>query len=246
MDSGYAKSIVADRAGGTQAVGWAMKAIQQGHCTMCFAGGFEAPLVPYTYFIHESAGGVTCTVPDPEYRPFDRRRAGIILGEGAGVLLLEERGHALARGARIHAEVAGFSVTRDSLGRCLRAALADAHVPARDIGYYSPDAIATADADYREACALADVFEGGAHLSLSSSKPLTGHMLAAAGAVDAAMAAMVLEESVIPPMANVTDPDPSDLDLVTSVPRQRQVPAALCCSCGIGGLNAALVLTRHD
>jgi 3-oxoacyl-(acyl-carrier-protein) synthase len=243
---GYAKSIVADRAGGIQAVGWGMKAIQQGHCTVCFAGGFEAPLVPYVYFIHESAGMLADSAGEDAYRPFDRRRTGIILGEGAGVLLLEERGHALARGARIHSEVAGYSVTRDSLSRCFRTALADAHVGAQDVGYYSPDAIATADADYEEASAVADVFDGRAHVSLSSSKPLTGHMLAAAGIVDAAMATMVLEENIIPPFANVTDPDPAELDIVIDRPCERQVPAALCCSRGIGGLNAALVLKRHD
>jgi 3-oxoacyl-(acyl-carrier-protein) synthase len=243
---GYAKSIVADRTGGTQAVGWAMKAIQQGHCTMCFAGGFEAPLVPYVYFIHESAGILACSAVEDAYRPFDRRRTGLIVGEGAGVLLLEERGHALARGARIHSEVAGFSVSRDSLSRCFRTALADARVAAADVGYYSPDAIARVDADYQEASAIADVFNDRAHVALSSSKPLTGHMLAAAGIVDAAMATMVIEENIIPALAHVEDPDPAGLDVVVGRPRERSVPVALCCSRGIGGLNTALVLKRHE
>ncbi len=245
---GYAKSIVADRAGGVQAIGWGMKAIQQGHCTICFAGGFEAPLVPYVYFIHESAGTLSRTANGDEaaYRPFDRKRAGMVLGEGAGVLLLEERDHALTRGAHVYAEVAGFGLTRDSLARCFRAALADGQVAPEEVAYYSPDAVATTEGDHAEARAIADVFGGRARPFVSSTKPLTGHMLAAAGVVDAATATLVLDQGLVPALANVSEPDPPQLHLVTGGPRAEPVRAAVCCNRGIGGLNAAVVLRRHD
>src|SRR5713226_2549811 len=150
---GFGKSIVADRAGGLQAVGWASLAIKRGHCTIAFAGGFEAPFVPYAFLIHQTSGLLSTRNENPShaYCPFDVRRSGVVLGEGSGILVLEELTHALERGAPVYAEVSGFAVSCDAyhvsapapdgeqLARCMGDAISSAGLGPEDIDHISAD-----------------------------------------------------------------------------------------------------------
>ena len=189
-------------------------------------------------------------------RPFDVARDGFVIGEGAGVLLLEEREHALARGARIYAELAGYGSTCDAnhltdpdpLGegpsRAMLLALADAGIGPEDIGYVNAHATSTPSGDLAESRALA--LAGLAGAAVSSTKGAHGHALGGAGGLEAVALLMAFSRDVLPPTVNLDDPDPgSPLDHVTS-PRSVAVGAVLSNSFGFGGHNSSLVFLRHE
>jgi len=196
--------------------------------------------------------------PQEASRPFDKDRDGFVIGEGAGVVVLEELEHARKRGARIYAEVAGYGANSDAhhitapapegIGaqRCMKLALADGKVAAGAVGYINAHGTSTEMNDKNETAAIKAVFGDHARkLAVSSTKSMTGHTLGAAGAIEAGISALALARGVLPPTINYTTPDPEcDLDYVPNVAREVQVDAAISNSFGFGGTNAALVFTR--
>jgi 3-oxoacyl-(acyl-carrier-protein) synthase len=260
---GYAKSIVADLAGGLQAVGFGSRAIQAGHCKVVVAGGFEAPLAPYVYLIHETSGtlarpknGLPCS-----YLPFDSESNGMILGEGAAVVVLEESEHAVARAARIYGEISGFAVTRSGrsrlgptansmsmgaacLAQCFATALSEAGADTSSPIYYCADAAARQEADREEVEAIREVFgQDAANVRMSAPKTLTGHTLAAAGAMDVIWTILMMKEHTFLPTANLEQSYCPQIDQIRGRPYVKEIGTALCCSRGIDGLNSSVVLT---
>jgi 3-oxoacyl-[acyl-carrier-protein] synthase II len=196
--------------------------------------------------------------PEKASRPFDRDRDGFVLSEGAGVLVIEELGHAERRGARIYAELAGYGLSSDAhhytrpdpnglgSGRAMTLALSDAGMDPAEIDYVNAHGTSTVPNDRIETLAVKKAFGGHARkLAVSSSKSMLGHMLGAAGAVEAAITALALSEGLIPPTINLLRRDPDcDLDCVPGKSRRRNIGAALTNSLGFGGINAALVLRK--
>jgi len=254
---GHAKTVVADRTGGLQSVGLAAHAIRRGHCSVAFAGGFEAPIVPYAFLMYGTTGLLSKDTTDPlrSYRPFHRQRTGLVLGEGSGILILEDLEHAQERNARIYAEVTGFAVAMDApqdmpgsgLARCFRETLGSSTLEPQDIDHISAEGAGTVSDDSAEFAAIQDVFGGVAKApSVSSPKSMFGHTLAAAGAVDAGLACRMIEANTTLPTLNLDEPDPSFTNANFSrVAEQKSLNAVMCSSRGIGGLNAALLLRRY-
>lgn len=248
-------------ASGAVAIGQAFGAIRDGTVDVALAGGAEAPLAPLTFGAFAMIRVLSQRNDDPPHasRPFDRDRDGFVMGEGAAVLVLEERGVALRRGARIVAEVAGFGASNDAYhmtaprpdGRdaahAIRAALADGDVAPQRIGYVNAHASSTPLNERAEALAIRVAFGAMTdRLPVSGTKGLYGHALGASGAIEAAITAMALDREVLPGTCNLEVVDPAiDLRVLRSATPGR-VDAAVSTSFGFGGMNAALVLARHD
>lgn len=246
---------------GTHAVGEAMKIIQRGDADVMIAGGTEAALTPLILAGFCQAKAVSLRNSDPKKasRPFEKHRDGFVLAEGSGVLILEERGHAEKRGARIYAELAGYGLTSDAYhytrpdpdgtgsSRAMSLALSDAGISPEQIEYINAHGTSTISNDRIETKAIHKTF--GAHarnLAVSSSKSMLGHMLGAAGAVEAGVTALSLFKGILPPTINYETPDPEcDLDYVSNKARTQQVKATLSNSLGFGGTNAALVFVKN-
>ncbi|OGW37105.1 MAG: beta-ketoacyl-[acyl-carrier-protein] synthase II [Nitrospirae bacterium GWD2_57_9] len=246
---------------GTHAVGEAMKIIQRGDADVMLAGGTEAALTPLVLagFCQAKALSLRNNEPRRASRPFDRDRDGFVLAEGACVLVLEELGHAERRGARIYAELAGYGLTSDAFhytrpdpsaegpSRAMSLALRDAGMAPEEIEYVNAHGTSTRSNDRIETVAIKRTF--GSHagsLAVSASKSMLGHMLGAAGAVEAAVTALALRDGIIPPTLNLDNPSPEcDLDYVPHEARRQNVRSALSNSLGFGGINAALVLKKY-
>jgi nodulation protein E len=239
-------------AAGTHAIGLAFHMLRSGQAPVAVAGGTEACLTTGTIKGWEALRVLskdTC-------RPFSRTRSGLVLGEGAAILLLEERAHALARGARVYAELLGFGMSADAgditasdpdgAARAMRAALKDARRSAADVDYVNAHGTGTMQNDRSETAALRDVFGPDAkRIAVSSSKAVLGHGLGAAGALEMAVTALAIHRRTIPPTANFEEVDPEcDLDVVPNVARQADVEVAMSNSFAFGGLNAVLVAAR--
>ena len=252
---GFTSTISTACAGGGQAVGEALRLIRGGDADVVLCGGAEAPLTPTTVAGFANAGLLAHGWADPAAasRPFDRGRNGIVLAEGAAILVVERTDHARARGAAGYADVLGWGATTDAhhsaaprpdgrwAKQCMRQALADAGVAAPDVDYVNAHATATKLGDRAEAHAVADVFGSGPPL-VSSTKAVTGHLLGAAGAVEAAATAMSVAEGVVPPTHNLSDPDPAcELNHVF-VAKAQPVRVAITNSFGFGGHNVSVVL----
>jgi 3-oxoacyl-[acyl-carrier-protein] synthase II len=246
---------------GTHAIGEAMKIIQRGDADVMIAGGSEAALTPLILagFCQAKALSRRNGEPEKASRPFDRDRDGFVLAEGAGVLVLEELGHAEKRGARIYAELAGYGLSSDAYhytqpdpeadgpARAMSMALADAGMGPEEIEYINAHGTSTQSNDAIETLAVRKAFGPHANkLAVSSIKSMLGHMLGAAGAVEAAVTALAIHEGTVPPTINYENPDPEcDLDYVPDTARKKQeILAALSNSLGFGGINAALVFKR--
>jgi 3-oxoacyl-[acyl-carrier-protein] synthase II len=245
---------------GTHALGEAMKIIQRGDADVMIAGGAEASLTPLVLagFCQAKALSQRNDEPEKASRPFDRDRDGFVLAEGAAVLVLENLRHAEKRKARIYAELAGYGLSSDAYhytrpdesgdgsSRAMELALADAGMRPDEIDYVNAHGTSTRPNDRIETLAVKKTF--GIHakkLAVSSSKSMLGHMLGAAGAVEAAVTALALQDGTIPPTINYESPDPEcDLDYVPNKSRKQSLRAALSNSLGFGGINAALVLKR--
>jgi 3-oxoacyl-[acyl-carrier-protein] synthase II len=245
---------------GTHAIGEAMKIIQRGDADVMIAGGCEAALTPLVLagFCQARALSQRNDEPERASRPFDRDRDGFVLAEGAGVLVLEDGDHAEQRRARIYAELAGYGCSSDAYhytrpdpegegpARAMRHALTDAGMRPEEIGYLNAHGTSTIPNDRIETLAIKKVF--GAHakkLAVSATKSMLGHMLGAAGAVEAAVAVLALHEGIIPPTINQDQADPDcDLDYVPNRARKQAVDAAVSDSLGFGGINASLVFRR--
>ncbi len=256
---GPSRGISTACATGTHAIGDATRFIQYGEADIMIAGASEAQLVPV--FIDSlaklKASSTRNDEPTRASRPFDLNRDGFVSGEGAGVLVLEEREHALARGAHIYAEVLGFASNIDayhatkpefeSQARCISLALADAGIQAEDVDYVNAHGTATPLGDLSETKALKKAL--GPHakkVPVSSNKSMIGHLWAASGAVEAIFTLLTLEHGIIPPTINYETPDPQcDLDYVPNVSRRATVRTAISQSFGFGGMNAVAVFRRE-
>jgi 3-oxoacyl-[acyl-carrier-protein] synthase II len=244
---------------GTHALGEAMKLIQRGDANVMIAGGTEAAITPLILagFCQAKAVSLRNSAPEMASRPFDKHRDGFVLSEGAGVLVLEEMRHAEKRGARIYAELAGYGLSSDAYhftrpdaegdgpARAMNLALLDAEMGPEKMDHINAHGTATLSNDRMETLAIKKAFgEYAGTIAISSSKSMLGHMLGAAGAVEAAITALSLSEGIITPTINLEHPDPDcDLDYVPDKARRQTIRTALSNSLGFGGINAALVLT---
>lgn len=247
---------------GAHSVGDAARLIGMGEADIMFAGGAEATITPLGIAGFAAMKALSTRNDDPTRasRPFDAERDGFVSAEGAGMLVLESLDHARARGARIYAEIAGYGSSSDAHhitapdpnGRgarlAMEKALADAETNVDDVGYVNAHGTSTPFNDAIETSALKQVFAHHArHLWVSSTKGCTGHMLGAAGAVEAAYTALAIHTGEIPPTANLEYPDPAcDLDYLPREARRRHLRVALSNSFGFGGTNACLVLRRFE
>lgn len=246
---------------GTHAIGQAYRLIQRGDADVMIAGGTESAVRPL------SVSGFACMRalsrrndnPAEACRPFERGRDGFVVGDGAGILVLESLEHALDRGAPIQAEVVGFGMSGDAHhltappedGRgaqlCMRAALADGGLSPADVDYINAHGTSTPQNDRIETRAIREVFGPEAdRLMVSSTKSMTGHALGAAGGIESVFTVLTLREQRVPPTINYEDPDPDcDLDYVPNRAREAQVGVALSNSFGFGGTNATLAFARY-
>jgi 3-oxoacyl-[acyl-carrier-protein] synthase II len=247
---------------GTHAIGDSFRMIARGEADIMFAGGTEAPITPLGLagFTAIKALSERNDEPARASRPFDARRDGFVMGEGAGVLILEELGRALRRGARIYAELVGYGLTSDAYhvaapapdgdgaARVMRRAIEDAGLRPEDIQYINAHGTSTPFNDKTETMAIKSVFgEHAARLAVNSTKSMTGHLLGAAGGLEAGITALVLFHQVMPPTINYEFPDPDcDLDYVPNAARKAEVAHALSNSFGFGGTNGALVLKKFE
>ena len=247
-------------ASGTIAVGDAFQAICDGRADVMLAGGAEAPLAPMTYAAFSVIRAMSTRNHDPAHasRPFDEQRDGFVMGEGAAVLLLEEREHARSRGAKIYAELAGYGFTNDAYhmtaprpdgrqaARAMQLALADARVAPADVGYINAHGSSTPLNDATETVAIKQVFgEHAYRLSVSGTKGYYGHALGASGAIEAAICALAMAHRWLPPTINLEQPDPAcDLDCLKGDGRSAAPEVVVSNSFGFGGINASLVLRR--
>lgn len=244
------------------ALGEAMRLIQRGDADVAIAGGAEAPIGFMCIAGFNAIRALSTRNDDPARasRPFDADRDGFVLGEGAAIVVLEELSHARARGARIHAELAGFGATSDAFHmtapgpehegaqRCMRLALADAQLEPAEIDYVNAHGTATPIGDIAEATAIERTFgEHARRLPISSTKSMTGHLTGAAGAAEAIISILAMQRDLIPPTINLERIDPAiTLDCVPNVARRATLQAVMSNSFGFGGTNASLVFRRME
>jgi 3-oxoacyl-[acyl-carrier-protein] synthase II len=255
-------STVSACATGASAIGEAAEMIRRGDVIAMLAGGSEAAVTPISLaaFGNMHALSRRNDAPSRASRPFDAQRDGFVMGEGAGILLLEEREAAIVRGAHIYAELVSYASTADAyhvtepapggagLGRAMRRALEKARIAPEDVDYINAHGTATPYNDRNETLAIKSVFgEHARSLAISSTKSMIGHTLGAAGGIEAAVTALTIQHGIIPPTINLTHPDPEcDLDYVPNAARKSDVRIALSNSMGFGGHNAVLLLRRHE
>jgi len=249
-------------AAGTHAVGEAYRSIVYGSCDMVITGGSESVICPLGVggFSSMKALSTRNDAPTMASRPFDKDRDGFIMAEGAGMLVVEELEHALGRGARIYAEIIGYGASSDAYhiaappedgegaARCMRLALQDAGLKPEDIDYINAHGTSTPLNDRCETQAIKTVFGDHAkRLAISSTKSMTGHMLGAAGGIEAAFTALGILEQIAPPTMNLQEASPEcDLDYVPNKARKMQIRAALSNSFGFGGTNGVIAMQRYD
>lgn len=254
-------TVVNACAASANALGAALRTIQWGEAEIVISGGAEASVTPMALggFCAMKALSTRNEEPERASRPFDRLRDGFVLGEGAGVLVLEELEHARKRGARIYAELAGYGCTADAYhitapapdaegaARAMRLALADAGLASEDVAYINAHGTSTDLNDRLETEAIKKVFGPRAYaLAISSTKSMTGHLLGAAGAVELIATVLAVEEGVVPPTINYEHPDPAcDLDYVPNAARRLDIEAALSNSLGFGGHNVTLAVKKY-
>jgi 3-oxoacyl-[acyl-carrier-protein] synthase II len=254
-------ALISACASGADSIGEAANIIRRGDAEIALAGGTEAAITPICMAGFSAAKALTTNNGDPARasRPFDKTRDGFVMAEGAGVLVLESEEHALRRGATILAELAGYGATSDAFHitqpaedgsgavRAMQRALAQASLQPDDIDYMNAHGTSTPMNDKLETLAIKKVFgEYAYELPVSSTKSMTGHLLGAAGAVEAGICVLTLQHQVIPPTANYETPDPEcDLDYVPNTARSAQLEAVMTNSLGFGGHNASLIFRKY-
>jgi 3-oxoacyl-[acyl-carrier-protein] synthase II len=242
---------------GAEAIAWGLTIIRSGRADVAVCGGTEAVIhpLPLAGFAAMRAMSTRNAEPEKASRPWDKARDGFVLGEGAGIVVLERAETARARGARVYARLAGAGMTSDGYDivqphpqgagaiRAIAAALRDAEVTRSDVVHVNAHATSTPVGDLAEVVALHQAL--GEHAAITSTKSMTGHLLGAAGAVESIATVLAVYHGVIPPTINLDDPDDAlDLDVVAHKARHLDIPAALNNSFGFGGHNAALIFTR--
>lgn len=254
---GFTECVVTACASSTNAIGDAYKVIQRNDADIMIAGGTEAPIIKLALAgfcanktLSKNEDSATAS------KPFDRERNGFVMGEGSGVLVLEEHEHAVKRGANIIAEVVGYGCTNDAYhitavaedgeggARCMKLAIEDASVRPNDIGYINAHGTSTELNDKTETAAIKSVFGEYAYkVPISSTKSMTGHLLGAAGAIEAIITAMALKDKFLPPTINYTNPDPEcDLYYIPNQGIKSDITYGMSNSFGFGGHNATLIL----
>ena len=258
---GICTCVVTACATGTNAIGDAFKVIQRGDADVMVAGGVEACISPAAVagFCAMKALSTRNDEPQKASRPFDKDRNGFVMGEGAGVVILESLEHALARGARIYAEIAGYGSNADAYhitapapegaqaSRCMGLALKDGGVEPHEVDYINAHGTSTALNDKNETQAIKTLFGDHAYnLAVSSIKSMTGHLLGASGGIECIATALTIANSMIPPTINYETPDLGlDLDYVPNQAREQEVTVALSNSFGFGGHNATILLKKY-
>ena len=245
---------------GAHAIGDAARVIRYDEADLMFAGGSEAVITPLAVGGFAAMRALSTRNDDPQKasRPWDLNRDGFVMGEGAGVVLLEELEHARARGAKIYCEITGYGMSSDAyhitspsedaggMMRVMQRALKDAGLQPKDVGYINAHGTSTPVGDRIETMAIKKVFADDAkNVAVSSTKSMTGHLLGAAGGLESAIAAKVVETGILPPTINYETPDPAcDLDYVPNKARQKQVQHVMSNSFGFGGTNATLIFSK--
>ncbi len=247
-------------AAGAQAIGDACRFIERNDADIMIAGGSDALISPLVVACFSALRALSTRndAPAEASRPFDKDRDGFVLGEGAGIIVLEELEHARSRGCHIHAELAGYGTSADAYHatassteghvRAMNLALADAGVAHQDVDYINAHGTSTPHNDISETRAIKEVFGPHAYrLAVSSTKSMTGHLMGAAGAVEAIASVLALEHGLVPPTINYCSPDPEcDLDYVPNQARRCSIGVAVSNSFGFGGVNGSLVFKRFD
>jgi len=254
-------SSVSACATGTHSIGDAYHIIARGDADAMIAGGTESTVTPLGiggFAVMKALTDSRNDCPERASRPFDKSRDGFVLAEGAGIVILEEYEAAKQRGAKIYAEVVGYGLTGDAYhmtapatggegaARCMKMALKNAGINPEQVGYINAHGTSTPFNDLNESLAIKSVFGDHAYkLMVSSTKSMTGHLLGAAGGLEAVICSMALEKGVIPPTINYEEPDPEcDLDYVPNTAREAKVEYAMSNSLGFGGTNATLLFKR--
>jgi len=246
---------------GNHCIGDGLRIIQRNEADAMIVGGAESTICPTAIAGFSAAKALSRRNDEPERasRPFDRDRDGFVMGEGAGVLIIEELDHARRRGAKIYAEVAGYAMTSDAYHitappddgsgaiTCMEKAIQDAQVSKRDIGYINAHATSTF-ADKIETEVIKHIFGDQAYsIPVSSTKSMTGHLLGAAGGIEAVFTTLALYKGILPPTINLDHADPEcDLDYIPAKAREKSIKAAISNAFGFGGVNACLVMKRLD
>jgi len=247
-------------AASTHAIGYATMAITRGEADVMIAGGTEAPLIPLTVGGFNAMRALSTNNDDPQgaSRPFDKDRDGFIIAEGSGMLILEEMEFAKKRGARIYAEILGFGMSSDASHitapsldgpvRCMQDAIRYAGINPEEIDYVNAHGTSTQLNDSNETMAIKEVIGDKAYNTpVSSTKSMTGHMLGAAGGVEAAFSVLTIDKGVLPPTINYHTPDPEcDLDYVPNEARDAKIRTVLSNSFGFGGTNGTLIFRKVD
>ena len=249
-------------ASGNNAIGDAVETIRRGSADVMIAGGSEASLVPLAMAGMNVMGALSTRNEDPQTasRPFDKDRDGFLMGEGAGILILESLEHAQARGANILGEISGYGTTDDAhhisapaengagAAMSMKLALENAELNVKDIGYINAHGTSTPLNDKSETAAIKTVFgEQAYNIPVSSTKSMTGHLLGASGAVEAVFSIMVIRDEILPPTINYQTPDPEcDLDYIPNEPRKVSARHVMSNSFGFGGHNATLIFSRFE
>jgi 3-oxoacyl-[acyl-carrier-protein] synthase II len=255
-------SVVSACASGTHSIGEAFNAIKLGAADVMVAGGTEATITKLAIGGFNAMKALSTRNDEPERasRPFDKDRDGFVMGEGAGILILEELEHAKKRGAKIYAEVIGYGLNADAFHittpaeegagatKCMDLALKSAGINPEDVDYINAHGTSTYYNDMYETMGIKNVFKDHAYkLAVSSTKSMTGHLLGAAGGVEAVLSVLAVNKGVIPPTINYETPDEGcDLDYVPNTAREKEVRAAMSNSFGFGGTNATLVFKKFD
>lgn len=258
---GYNATITTACASATQALGIAYRTICRGDADMIVAGGADSMINPIglVFFVLLGAAAVSSGNPSEACRPFDRKRSGLVMGEGAGIAILEEESQAVKRGAKIYAEVAGYGSTMDAykvtaphpqgIGaeHAMTSALHDAHMGIDHIDYINAHGTGTRLNDTAETMAIKKVFKDHAYtMSINSSKSLIGHLLAASGGPEFVFTTLSVNRDEIHPTINLKNPDPKcDLDYVPNEKKERTVRAAISNSFGFGGQNASIIVKKY-
>jgi 3-oxoacyl-(acyl-carrier-protein) synthase len=254
---GFSKTVVADRASSLMAIGYARKLLSKNKLNFILAGGMEAPVTPYALLCCNTYGALSKNNEHPEsaYRPFDKKRDGFVIGEGAGILLMESVGRAKSRGARILALVCGYGTTCDAvdrinpasdgleLSRAINMALNDAKADPEEIDYISLDGLAVDIWDNSEVAAIKNVFGMRAkNIPVSCPKSMFGNLLGASGAVDLISTILAMEHSLAPPTINLDEPALNGLKFIGKEAKECKINKALIISRGRGGINSVLVV----
>lgn len=249
-------------AAGSNAIGDAFRLVQRGYAQAMICGGTEAAVTPLSFAGFAAARALSTRNDDPTHacRPFDRDRDGFVMGEGSGILVLEELDHALSRGAQIYAEIIGYGMTCDAYhmtapvpggegaARAMQLAMKDAGITPNQVSYINAHGTSTSANDSTETAAIKTALgEHAYQVAISSTKSMTGHLLGGSGGIEGVAAAMAVKHDRVPPTINLENPDPAcDLDYVPTHSRSRPVEVALSNSFGFGGHNVTLVFKKYQ